>query len=101
MSHLKQSLFFDQLNIFNLPGIIIHHKCHQRMVPVPSIMGVAEVTDGSAAYCPNGIGDKSIILGLYYFIDCQNVNFIDICARRRGFRVPKTFKTSSNTTATT
>jgi len=71
------------------------------MVPVPSIMGVAEVTDGSAAYCPNGIGDKSIILGLYYFIDCQNVNFIDICARRRGFRVPKTFKTSSNTTATT
>jgi hypothetical protein len=50
------------------------------MVPVPSIMGVAEVTDGSA-HCSNGIGDKSIILGLYYFIDCQNVNFI----RKPGF----------------
>jgi hypothetical protein len=56
----KQSFFFEQLDIFDLPGTAIHHKRHQGVVLVPPIMGVAEMAD-RAANGPGGIGDKSII----------------------------------------
>ncbi len=62
---LQQPSFSNQFNIFNFPGFVFHHKRHQRMVSVPSIMSMAKMADGSA-HCPNGNSDKSIILGICY-----------------------------------